>query len=33
MWFIPDRRVERTLTAVHADGDEIAGHTRSHDGE
>jgi uncharacterized membrane protein len=31
MWFIPDRRVERTLTAAHTGG-EITGDARPRDG-
>ena len=32
MWFIPDRRVERILTAAHTGSGEIVGHARSRDG-
>ena len=32
IWFIPDRRVERVLTAAHTGSGETAGHARSRDG-
>jgi uncharacterized membrane protein len=32
IWFIPDRRVERLLTAAHTGSGEIVGHARSRDG-
>jgi hypothetical protein len=31
IWFIPDRRVERLLTAAHTGSGEIVGHARSRD--
>jgi uncharacterized membrane protein len=33
IWFIPDPRVERMLTAAHTGSGEIVGHARSPDGE
>jgi uncharacterized membrane protein len=32
MWFVPDRRVERALTAAHTSNGEAVGHARSRDG-
>ena len=32
MWFVPDRRVERALTAAHSGSGEAYGHARSRDG-